>query len=153
MQDVHLIRVKQTEILLELHVSPKIAREIPRKPNHLEVLECRPNGRYVSITLRPSAELAARHIRPGQYIVVTFEGLPPRFLALASAPGDRVWELLVDPTQGDLSHALEQLRAGSIVACSVPEGAGYPTQLTSFSDVIVVATGSGVASIISLLET
>lgn len=138
---------------MELHVVPKIGREIPRAPSHLEVVGRHQNGRYVSIILRPSAEFVARHSRPGQYIVVTFPGLKPRFLALACAPGSDLWELLVDPTQGDLEGPLERLRIGDYLACSMPEGGGYPIHFEDFSDVIVIATGSGVASIISLLKS
>jgi len=138
---------------LELSVLPKLGREIPREPFETDVLGVEPNGRYVSVFLRPHRSLTRQHTRPGQYVVVTFAGLSPRFLALASAPGSDTWELLVDPAQGDLSRALELLSAGDTLACSVPEGGGYPTRFEAFSDIIVVATGSGVASIISLINT
>ncbi len=128
------------------------SREATRQTGLVTVVEQWQNGRYVSLLVRIPDVLRHSHRYAGQYSVVTFPGMGPRFLAIASAPGASHWEFLVDPEKADLGRVLSQLRSGDSFYCSIAEGPGYPVNFADFSDVLAVATGSGVASIIPMLD-
>lgn len=93
--------------------------------------------------------------RPGQYITLAYEGLAPRFLVLASRPG-QPWEVLIsaDSTLGRAMHG--QPLVGQTVSVSEPEGPGFSPALWSSEDesspLLAFATGSGIATIRALLE-
>lgn len=129
-----------------------ISRDAQRQTELVTVVEQWQNGRYVSLVVRITQDLRGSHTHAGQYSVVTFPGMGPRFLAIASKPLSTEWEFLVDPEKANLGTVLSQLKPGDTFHCSLAEGPGYPTNFSDFSNVLAVATGSGVASIIPMLD-
>lgn len=91
--------------------------------------------------------------RPGQYITLAYEGLAPRFLVLASRPG-QPWEVLIS-ADSTLGRAMkDQPLVGQAVSVSEPEGPGFSPALWSedSAPLLAFATGSGIATIHALLE-
>ena len=90
--------------------------------------------------------------RPGQYVTLTYEGLAPRFLVLASAPG-QPWEVLIS-ANSTLGRAMqEQALVGQRVSVSAPEGPGFSPTLWRDDEapLLAFATGSGIATVRALL--
>lgn len=115
------------------------------------VIDLEPTGRYLAVNVDPGPFFKT-YERPGQYAVVRFPGASPRFLAISSAPGASVWRFLVDPSKGGLEPILERLEPNAGLEISYPEGPGYPEDFERFQNILVICTGSGVASVMGMLE-
>ncbi|MHB8874138.1 MAG: ferredoxin reductase domain-containing protein [Myxococcaceae bacterium] len=91
--------------------------------------------------------LPAAHAHAGQYLKAALEGVGEGFFAIASAPGegDRI-ELLVK-TGTKLGAALAELPPGARLRLSGPLGKGFPLERARGKDVLLFATGSGLAAI------
>lgn len=87
---------------------------------------------------------------PGQFVTVHLPGLKPAYFALASVPGKPV-ELLVKE-QGDVAGALAALPIGTPVEVSEPIGAGFGVDPADTRPLVILATGSGISAVRSVIE-
>lgn len=95
---------------------------------------------------------------PGQYVKIRKDSSQekPGFFAMANAPGgsDRLFEFLIKRTDG--SAWICDASEGSVLDVSPAQGKGYPysTAFTKdISEVILLATGSGIAPLKAVLES
>ena len=108
------------------------------------------------IELEIDAAVHVGHTTPGQYVKLTMaslEGVPIRgYVALASMPalGRRV-ELLVKRGSA-LGDALAAAREGDVVRTSRVEGRGYPLDEQAGRDLLLFATGSGIAPLRAVVQ-
>lgn len=97
--------------------------------------------------------LPGAHQRPGQYVRVRLPGHEEGLFAIASPPdGAGRWDLLVK-AGSELPDALVQLPLGTRVEVSRPEGRGFPLDKARGKDLLLFATGSGISSIRSVIES
>lgn len=100
---------------------------------------------------------AAKHEVPGQYVKARpAGGGKEAFLAIASPPGSRELELLLQtsaPGEPERAvDALARLGAGDALEITAPGGKGYPIANERGRDILLFAGGSGISAIRSLLE-
>ena len=93
----------------------------------------------------------ATHAVAGQYVQVGLQGHEPRYYALASVPGAAEVELLVGRAEG-LAATLCELPVGSTLWMSGAQGAGYPMGLLRGRQVVVMSSGTGLASVRPVIE-
>ena len=107
----------------------------------------------VALTIDTSGTpLVGTHAQPGQYVKVSAAALPANFFALASEPkpNGHLLELLVK-RGSPLADALASSEAGATVEVSAPMGRGFPLDHARNKDVLLLATGSGISPIRSLI--
>ena len=96
------------------------------------------------------AEALPSFTTPGQYVTAHLEGHKPAFFALASVPGAPV-ELLLK-VHGDAAQALAALEAGATVDLSDAMGQGFPLPEGDSKPLVILAAGSGLSAIRSVVE-
>ncbi|MDF1565847.1 MAG: NAD-binding oxidoreductase [Deltaproteobacteria bacterium] len=102
-----------------------------------------------------AAGLTGTYQRPGQYLRVRCPGGEAvAYLALASAPTDgSPWELLLQPGGGAVDEILAHLGGGgSAVEVSGAEGAGFGLAEQAGRPLLLVAGGSGISALRSVLR-
>ena len=107
----------------------------------------------VHVSLDVPKEVAASHVAPGQYLKVATEGAGEGFFAIASRPdpsADRVQLLL--KLGGAAADAVAHLPAGSAVRTTAAQGKGFPLDRAVGRDLVLVATGSGISPMRSVIE-
>lgn len=109
-----------------------------------------------ALELEAGDSFRAQHTLPGQYVRARLPGKKEVFLAVASAPGARSFELLLQKSApGDPPKAVDELAAlsaGDALEVAAPAGKGYPIEGERGRDVLLFAGGSGISAIRSLLE-
>jgi NAD(P)H-flavin reductase len=104
---------------------------------------------------------AATHTRHGQYIEIrhddgdtdgdrTIPSAAKGFFAIASAPGERTWDILVRDG-GTMGERLRTLSLGERVILSDATGPGFPVETAHGRPLIVAVTGSAIAAVLSTL--
>ena len=87
---------------------------------------------------------------PGQFVRLRPPEIPDGFFAMAQAPdGDRFEFLVKRGTP--LASVLEALAPGETLEVSAPEGKGFPLHLARGRDLVLVATGTGLAPMRSVM--
>src|SRR5262245_50685805 len=107
----------------------------------------------VHVSLDVSREVAASHTAPGQYVKLEKDGLGESFFAIASRPnptGDRFDFLLKSGSA--LADAIAALAPGDVIHTTVAQGKGFPLDRAHGCDVVLVATGSGISPVRSLIQ-
>lgn len=106
--------------------------------------------------------VAATHTRHGQYVEVRHGGPGADssestlaanirgYFAIASAPGERTWDLLVRDS-GSMAERLRTLPLGSKVEVSAARGPGFPVESAHERPLMLAATGSGIAAVLSTI--
>jgi NAD(P)H-flavin reductase len=97
--------------------------------------------------------LVGTHTLPGQYVHLGLAGAGEAPFALASGPealGAR-WEFLVK-AGSPLTNALALLREGAQVSAGRPVGPGFPLARARGKSLVLVATGSGISPIRSVVQ-
>lgn len=90
---------------------------------------------------------------PGQYVKVAIsDDDKPGFFVIANAPGGDSLELLIKEAS-PLTAALRSLPVGSEVQVAPPQGKGFPVQEAADHDVLLLASGSGIAAIRPVLQS
>jgi ferredoxin-NADP reductase len=104
-----------------------------------------------TLVLEAPADVAASYAVPGQFVRVRLPGFAAAPFALATAPGEPL-QLLVKRSAG-LADALAALPAGSALEVSHAHGKGFPLADAAGQDVLLFATGSGIAPIRAVLRS
>jgi len=90
---------------------------------------------------------------PGQFVQLAVDGGKPGFYAIACAPGDdRRLEFLIKK-DGQTSTAICDLWPGARVDSSAVMGKGFDTASVAGRDLVLFATGSGIAPIRAVIES
>lgn len=118
-------------------------------------------GGLVRVRLGVDERAAATHTEHGQYIEIRHE--PPDadadqtipsstrgFFAIASAPGARTWDILLRDG-GTMGDRLRTLPLGESVVVSDASGPGFPLHEARGRALMITATGSGIAAVLSTL--
>lgn len=104
---------------------------------------------YIGLRVTIDEAFADSYERPGQYVTLSPNHVEPRFLVIASGPGEASadgWEFLVD-RHTSLGQSIDPLQTGALLEISAPEGPGYPVDSVAGRPLLCFATGSGIASI------
>lgn len=90
----------------------------------------------------------------GQYAQVTFPGCPPREYSMANRPDESVLEFHIRHVSGGATsaHVARELAVGDPVRVEGPFGDSYLREAHS-GPILIVAGGSGLAPVKSILET
>lgn len=119
-----------------------------RRVFHLNALTFE-GPRYVRARVEVDEDFAASVEHPAQYTTMRHGELAPRFLVIASAPGERAWEFLVD-RGSTLGASLARGEVGDEVVLSEAEGEGFA--IGAEGPLLAFTTGSGVATMRPVLE-
>ncbi|PTL80058.1 NAD-binding oxidoreductase [Vitiosangium sp. GDMCC 1.1324] len=98
--------------------------------------------------------LVGTHRTPGQYVRLALPEQGEGIFAIASAPEPFTprWEFLLKGGSA-LADALVRLQPGAKVLATRPEGRGFPLPHARGRDLLLFATGSGISSIRSVIES
>jgi len=109
-----------------------------------------PGLRAIRLAVAPS--IAASHREAGQFVEVRLPGQAGGgYFAIANAPDGEAIELLVKRGEG-LPDELASLPVGALVETTPAMGAGFPVAAMRGRDVLLFATGSGIAPIRAVLQ-
>lgn len=105
-----------------------------------------------SLRLAVAPSIAASHREAGQFVEVRLPGQATGgYFAIANAPDGEAIELLVKRGDG-LPDELAALPVGGLVETTPAMGAGFPVERMRGRDVLLFATGSGLAPIRAVLQ-
>ncbi len=88
---------------------------------------------------------------PGQFLQVHAPSGETSYFAIASAPGERHFDLLVKRANG-CSRELFDLPLGAAVRVVGPQGKGFPLAPHAGRDVLLIGVGTGIAPLRSVLR-
>ena len=88
---------------------------------------------------------------PGQFLQVHTPTGEASYFAIASAPGEPHYDLLVKRAQG-ASKALFDLPIGTVLEVGEPQGKGFPLCEYAGSEVLLIGVGTGIAPLRSVLR-
>ena len=148
--------LEQLEAVASKFASRRPARraDASRERRRAEIADLRREGsRYWRLSLHVEQPWRSAHARPAQYVTLKLGELAPRYIALASAPSEPLWELLID-RDSTLGVALGASVEGDVeLALSRPEGDGFDlSALPEREDLVLLTTGSGVATMRGLMR-
>jgi NAD(P)H-flavin reductase len=121
--------------------------EVPRYPARLSARG--DGGPFVTVTLDLPPDVIATHRVPGQYVSISAGG-EDGFFVLATPVGAPAWELLVRAS-GTVSEALLAAPIGATFATSAALGEGFPMGAARGRRLVLLAAGTGIAAIASIL--
>lgn len=113
------------------------------------------------VRLQVDETVAATHTRHGQYVEVRHQGIAGDadltipaairgYFAIASAPGELSWDLLVRDG-GSMGERLRSLPLGTVVSISEASGKGFPVESAHERPLVLAVTGSGIAAVLSTI--
>lgn len=109
------------------------------------------------VTLEDDAALLDAHTRAGQFVRTRLDdesGGAEAIFALASAPTERRIDMLLRVGDGtDLASRIVVRGRGATLPTTLPAGEGFPIERLAGKNLRLVATGSALAPIRSLLDT
>ncbi len=88
---------------------------------------------------------------PGQFVMVTVFGIGEAPFAIASRPGETSAIEITVRAVGDVTRALHRVERGSIVGVRGPLGRGFPIDEMRKRRLVVIAGGTGLIGVSSLL--
>ena len=94
---------------------------------------------------------------PGQYLsvqpLVAASDSKPAFMAMASGPGNEQVELLVQRTgTGTVADQIAGCNPGDRLSINAPAGKGFPVEVARGGDLLLLAGGTGISAIRSVVE-
>ena len=107
----------------------------------------------VHVELDVPQAVAASHTSAGQYVKLAVAGAGEGYFAIASRPdptGARVEVLL--KLGGAVTDAIAALAPGDAVRATAAQGKGFPLERAVGRDLVLVATGSGISPVHSVLQ-
>lgn len=106
------------------------------------------------VVLLVPAAVASSHKVPGQYVKLAIDGAGESFFAIASRPGADAGRIeLLLKLGAPLTDAIAGLSAGAALRITAAQGKGFPMDRAVGRDLVLVATGSGISPIRSVIET
>ena len=105
-----------------------------------------------AVRLDPATEQGAApsfDFIPGQFLQVYAPSGKASYFAIASAPGERHYDLLVKRADG-CSKELFDLPIGAAVRVVGPQGKGFPLASHTGRDVLLIGVGTGIAPLRSV---
>ncbi len=109
-------------------------------------------GALHRVVLEVAPDAARAHVHHGQYVEVRPRERDAKGLfVLASSPGSRAYELVVKPG-GAMADRLLSMREGTELWVSEPLGRGFPLEASRHRPLLLAATGSGLAAVLSCLR-
>lgn len=107
----------------------------------------------VHVRVRAQAEVLRSFTRAGQFQKLSADGGATQgHFALANAPGEGALEYLMRSASGAASLALTALAPGERLSMGPVEGPGFPLEQTVGHPLLLVAVGSGLAPMRSVLR-
>lgn len=106
---------------------------------------------HLSLDVR-GTPVAGAHALPGQYVKLSLPGVGEGYFAIASAPGETEQLDFLVKRASPLTEALAEVSVGHSVHVSPPAGKGFPVDKARSKDVLLFATGSGIAAIRPVIE-
>jgi len=97
--------------------------------------------------------VATSHTAPGQYVKLAIEGIGESFFAIASAPNPTRHRIELLLKLGSIFvDALARMPMGGALRTTMAQGKGFPMDRARGRDLVLVATGSGISSVHSVIE-
>eukprot|EP00897_Mesotaenium_endlicherianum_P003520 jgi/Mesen1/3196/ME000185S02337 len=113
----------------------------------------------ITVDISSIPELKAGHTKAGQFVQMKINDSKPAFLAIASPPKvaeSGALEFLIKDVEGTTANLICRLSKGDKVEISQVMGKGFPvdrlTPPEEFPTVVLLATGSGISPVRSLIE-
>ncbi len=88
---------------------------------------------------------------PGQFVMVTVYGFGEAPFAIASKPGKTDTIEITVRSIGDVTRAIHRLKKDDIVGIRGPLGRGFPLNELENNNIVVIAGGTGLIGVVSLL--
>lgn len=134
---------------------PPSSQEINRVLHEMRLAAFDPQGveDLRAVRLDPAGEHGAApsfEFTPGQFLQVYAPSGEASYFAIASAPGERHYDLLVKRANG-CSMELFDLPIGAVVRVVGPQGKGFPLAPHAGRDVLLIGVGTGIAPLRSVL--
>jgi NAD(P)H-flavin reductase len=114
----------------------------------LELVGNEPAG--IDLRLLTFATPLSSFDKPGQFVTVSMNDLKPAFFAIASVPGEPL-QLLVKQ-QGDVASLVTAAEPGTAIEVSDAMGGGFPLPEGDARKLVILATGSGISAVRSVIE-
>ncbi len=121
------------------------------KASVAHVARVTPTSSKLRLSLERS-EVAAAHVVPGQYVKLSVPGRGESTFAIASRPGSGTHFDFLLKHGSAVADALAAASPGDAVLISPVTGRGFALASARGSDVLLVATGSGVSAIRSAID-
>lgn len=122
-------------------------------PMKTKVLEAMPLGEgQTRLILEDAGGCLAAHMQPGQYCMLGLAGGPATPFALMSTPNEASLSFLIRD-RGERGQSLAAAQPGDEVEVGSPQGPGFDLAACAGRDVVLVATGTGIAPIRAALTT
>lgn len=124
-------------------------------------------GGLQRLLLEPPPDVLSTHVAHGQYVELRHDGAQHGrifdaettvgaatrgFFALASPPGAPQWELVVKDT-GAMADRIAGLAQGDGLTVSAAQGPGFDLTAAAGRPLLLAATGSGIAAVLSAAHT
>ena len=94
---------------------------------------------------------AFRH-KPGQFVMISILGVGEAPIAICSSPEKQGFFELTVRTAGSVTSCLSEMKCGDIVGIRGPYGRPFPYEEMKGNDVLLVAGGTGIAPLRSLIN-
>ncbi len=122
-------------------------------PMKTKVLEAMPLGEgQTRLVLEDTGGYLASHVQPGQYCMLGMAKGPASPFALMSTPNEASLSFLIRD-QGEPGQSLAAAQPGDEVEVGSPQGPGFDLAACAGRDVVLVATGTGIAPIRAALTS
>ncbi len=88
---------------------------------------------------------------PGQFAMIHVPGVGEVPICIASSPSEKRYIEITVEKRGVVTTALHNLREGDAVGVRAPLGRGYPVEKFHGKNLVIIATGIGIAAVRSLI--
>ena len=95
---------------------------------------------------------AAFHHEPGQFVIISILGVGEAPIAICSSPAKSGFFELTIRKAGAVTGALSKMQCGDIIGVRGPYGRPFPFEEMKGSDMLLVAGGTGIAPLRSLIN-
>lgn len=107
----------------------------------------------IHVRLDVPPDVAASHALPGQYVKLAVPDDGEGYFAIASRPLPTSGQIeLLLKLGGAVPDAIARLGAGATVRTTTAQGKGFPLERAAGRDLVLVATGSGISPVRSVIE-
>ncbi len=135
--------------------SPAATSADPWLPVEAEIREVREESydtRSYTLTFRDPSLQQGYTFRAGQYNMLGFPGLGEAAISISSDPGVRTGLQHTVRTVGGVTRAMARMQPGDVVGIRGPFGNPWPMEEAHGRDLLLIAGGTGIASLRAVLE-